>query len=127
LSSEEQKWFCLSIADWCPCDDCQSDESMVEKPAEESAVTNGKKALKLKPKTKVTTGKPLEPSTKMMESVEPSNKKRSDVSQRFSFEVTSDELEKLKEGECSANTLKSTITRNKRCYIQTMCALKRSL
>jgi len=66
---------------------------MVEKPVEESAMTNGKKSLKLKPKTKVTTGEPLEPSNKTTESVEPSNKmtesvepsikKRSDVSQRF--------------------------------------------
>jgi len=75
LSSEEQKRFCLGLAGWCPCDNCQSDESMGEKPVEESAVTNGKKSLKLKPKTKVTTGEPLEPSNKTTESVEPSNKK----------------------------------------------------
>jgi len=73
----------------------------------------------------------VKPSKKMTESVEPSNKKRSDVSQRFSFEVTSDELDKLKEGECPANALKINmwalktfeewrVTRNKR-YSDDVC------
>ena len=48
LSKEEQKRFCLGLAGWCPCDDCQSDESsIVANPVEESAVTNDKKSLKL--------------------------------------------------------------------------------
>ena len=40
------------------------------------------------------------------DSLEPCNKAiKGDVSQWFTFEVTPDELSKLKEGDCPANTL----------------------
>ena len=42
LSSEEQKLFCFGLASWCPCDDCQSDESIAARLVEESAMTVAK-------------------------------------------------------------------------------------
>ena len=44
------------------------------------------------------------------DSLEPCNKAiKGDVSQWFTFEVTPDELSKLKEGDCPANTLKNNV------------------
>ena len=81
---------------------------MAKKPVKESVVANGvrsvTKSLKLKRKrsstVELTTEESLEPSNKTM---------KGDVSQRFTFEVTPDELSKLKEGDCPANTLKNNM------------------
>ena len=104
LSSKDKKNFCLGMVGWCPCDDCQS---VAKKPVEES-VTNGvktvRKSLKLKRKqdsaNELTKGDSLEPCNKAI---------KGDVSQWFTFEVMSDELNKLKEGDCPANTLKNNM------------------
>ena len=88
----------------CPYDNCQS---VAKKPVEES-VANGVKtvirSLKLKRKqdsaNELTKGDSLESCNKVI---------KGDVSQRFTFEVTPDELSKLKEGDYSANTLKSNM------------------
>ena len=104
LSSEDKKNFWLGMVGWCPCDNCQS---VAEKPVEES-VTNGvktmTKSLKLKCKqdsaNELTKGNSLEPCN---------NAIKGDVSQQFTFKVTPDELSKLKEGDCPANTLKNNV------------------
>ena len=104
LLSEDKKNLCLGMVGWCPCDDC---ESVAEKLDEES-VTNGiktvPKSLKLKCKqnsaNELTKGDSFEPCNKAT---------KGDISQWFIFKVVHGELSKLKEGDCSASTLKNNV------------------
>ena len=80
---------------------------MAKKPIEES-VTNGIKTVtkSLKLKCKQHSANELI----KCDSLEPCNKAiKGDVSQRFTFEVTPDELSELKEGDSLANTVKNNV------------------
>ena len=102
LSSEYRKAFCLGLPDWCPCDDCSKVES-VEEPVKSSTTLklDDKKPLKLKHNknrcsNELTKSESLEPCSK-----EP----KVDADQR----ITNDDLNKLKENNCPANTLKNNM------------------
>ena len=103
LSSEYGKAFCLGLPDWCLCDDCSKVES-VEEPVKSHTTLKLDDKKPLKPKhnknrCKLTKSELLEPRSK-----EP----KVDADQRFTFEMN-DDLNKLKEGNCPANTLKNNV------------------
>lgn len=94
LSSEDGKPFCLGLPDWCPCNDCSKVKS-VEEPVKSSMTLklDDKKPLKLK-SNKNRCGNELTKS----ESLESSSKElKADTDQPFMFEMTNDDLNKLKE------------------------------
>ena len=45
LSSKDKKKFYLGLSDWCSCENCQCDGFMAKKLVEDSADTNGIKAV----------------------------------------------------------------------------------
>ena len=88
LALSEQRRFCLGLPGWCPCTDCSSELLLP------MASKDPRKPLSLKRK---------EPTATTRE--EPPPKKGSD---RFSFDVTVDDLEGFMEDSCPENTMKST-------------------
>ena len=92
-ANNDLKKFCLGLPDWCPC--CINDDEHPKKHTAadstlERSEGGGSKALKLR-RTKDNSGVPGEENAGV----------------RFAFDVTSEDLESYKEGECSANTNKN--------------------
>ena len=87
LSLSEQRRFCLGLPGWCPCIDCSPLPMASKDPS---------KPLSLKRKERAADQSSLEKR--------PSKKKND----RFTFDVTTDDLEGFMEGSCPENTAKST-------------------
>ena len=110
LSSEDGRKFCLGLPGWCPCNDCSTVESVKESvksdEKSEDIRKSKKKSLKLKRNKRsyneVTNGELLCNKEPKVDGDEDGNK-------RFTFEVTSGDLNKLKEGYCPANTAKNNV------------------
>ena len=118
LSKKDGKRFCLGLPEWCPCEDCQQsvvanmgdcDVHMVEDSVTSKVCQSGfnaeidhSKPLKLKRKG-IGGRKELSKEANVASEKEGTG----DSEHRFVFEVTSDELNKLKEGYCLANTAKN--------------------
>ena len=95
-ANSDLKDFCLGLPDWCPC--CiNNDEHPKEPTAMDSTLERnegGSKSLKLrriKDSSGQGNGGPGEENPVV----------------RFAFDITSEDLESYKEGECSANTNKN--------------------
>ena len=108
LSSEDGRKFCLGLPGWCPCDDCSTvesvDESVKSDEKSKDIRKSKKKSLKLKRNKRscneVTNGESLEPYNKEL---------KVDGNQRFIFDLTSDDLNTLKGGNCPANMVKNNM------------------
>ena len=103
VQKEHYKKFCLGLPDWCPC--CAGKElNMAENSNPNGGVKNSKgrsssgKSLQLKQTRATTKTKP----------VPPDQKKVKNYDDRFSFDVTIEELDAFKEGDCPNNTVKNT-------------------
>ena len=114
-----QEDFCLGIPGWCPCSDCASFSldsipCLQDQGSHSTSMETRKKGLKWK-RTEDLKGKATDGSTDIIEDVFASDidkiemdAEKENICDRFSFDTTVDELEKLMEGECPANTAKNT-------------------
>ena len=102
VQKEHYKKFCLRLPDWCLC--CAGEElNMAENSNPNGGVKNSEgrsssgKSLQLK-RTRATT-----------KTVLPADQKKvKNNDDRFSFDITIEELDAFKEGDCPSNTIKNT-------------------
>ena len=104
VTKEHYKKFCLGLPDWCPC--CIGDElSMAENDPNGASKRKGggSKSLQLNKRSRRV-------DASVTKDVSPNQTKvaSSDSDDRFSFDVTIEELDAFKEGDCPANTTRST-------------------
>ena len=110
LCKEEQKRFCLGLKDWCSCDFCGG--RLMETFLTADAGKSRPLCLKLKWKRPVVLNMvDLTVEEDMFESSSGKSKKvdNSRRDDRFLFNVTLDDLNKFKEGESPANTIKNNM------------------
>ena len=95
LPSDELRKFCLGLTDWCPCciKGMAEKENCNDAPAPCVPQTRSKSLSLKRPKTNP---------------VHTTLKKTKEFDERFSFDVTTDDLTAFQKGECPANTAKST-------------------
>ena len=112
LSSEEKKKFCLGLVGWCPCEDLQSTpENSIEAfgsvtdGLKESITTQESATNRAKAKYKKSNSDELAANSDCLEPCRKTTK--CDCSEQLVFKVMPDQLSKLKEGICPANTLKN--------------------
>ena len=108
-----EKDFCLGIPSWCPCSNCASFSLDASPRLEAGSVeTQCSKSLKQKRiegcKAVKTTQQECRRSPTIPTSRISRQEKKTFAYDHFPFNTTGDELEKLMEGECPANTAKNT-------------------
>ena len=114
VPKEHYKKFCLGLPDWCPC--CAGDESAGDGSAGDRSA--GEKVNMTENNPNAGGSKQSERGSKFLQLkrsrtvpkhvAQSGQKKVKDNDDRFSFDVTMEELDAFKEGDCPANTVKST-------------------
>ena len=105
LSKEDQKLFCLGLDSWCPCDNCGGH---IMESVDRSTTKSSTLSLKLKRKRHDVSNEVTKEEEIQEETFEPCGKMPK-VDDRFLFDVTLDDLNKFKEGDCPVNTAKNTM------------------
>ena len=115
VPKEHCKNFCLGLPDWCPC--CAGDESAGDGSAGDRSA--GEKVNMTENNPNAGGSKQSERGSKFLQlkrsrtvpkhMAQSGQKKVKDNDDRFSFDVTMEELDAFKEGDCPANTVKSCL------------------